>query len=86
MRTALACKYTQASRWTLQRAVACGELAAAGRQKRSLVFRREDLDRWMLGSYGAEHVERVSTPVRRETGSSSDAALARLATLKARLS
>ena len=49
MRTAIACRYACRSRWTLQRAVQSGELVVAGRQKRSRMFRREDLDRWLLG-------------------------------------
>ena len=47
IRTASA--YVSRSRWTLYRAVARGELPVAGRRSRALVFRREDLDRWMLG-------------------------------------
>jgi excisionase family DNA binding protein len=46
---ATASAYVSRSRWTLYRAVARGELPVAGRRGRALVFRREDLDRWMLG-------------------------------------
>lgn len=59
MRLAVACVYTSRSRWTLQRAVARGELVAAGRQGRSLTFRREDLDRWLLGSASNDEQLRV---------------------------
>lgn len=61
MRTAIACRYTVRSRWTLMRAVQAGELKAAGRSKRSLTFRREDLDRWMLGP---EEPATTASPVR----------------------
>jgi len=46
---ATASAYVSRSRWTLYRAVARGELPVAGRRGRALVFRREDLDRWLLG-------------------------------------
>jgi hypothetical protein len=46
--------YTGRSRWTIQRAVRAGELRIAGRQKRSPVFRREDLDRWLAGEIEAK--------------------------------
>jgi len=50
---ATASAYVSRSRWTLYRAVARGELPVAGRRGRALVFRREDLDRWMLGGIAA---------------------------------
>jgi hypothetical protein len=45
----VAIKYTGRSRWTIRRAIADGSLKVAGRQGRSPVFAREDLDRWLLG-------------------------------------
>jgi len=50
---ATASAYISRSRWTLDRAVARGELAIAGRRGRALVFGREDIDRWMLGGIAA---------------------------------
>lgn len=44
-----AAKYTQRHSSALHRAIRAGDLAVAGRNGRSLVFRREDLDAWMLG-------------------------------------
>ena len=49
--------YVSRSRWTLYRAVARGELPIAGRRGRALVFRREDLDRWMLGGVAVAPVD-----------------------------
>jgi len=49
LRTSVAAKYVQRSKWTLFRAVKEGELAAIGRRGKSLVFARDDLDRWMRG-------------------------------------
>lgn len=53
--TATAAAYTQVSRWTLLSAVERGELAIAGRRGRSYVFRRADLDAWLVGT-GSAHV------------------------------
>jgi len=50
---ATASAYVSRSRWTLYRAVSRGELPVAGRHGRTLVFRREDLYRWMLGGIAA---------------------------------
>jgi hypothetical protein len=77
MRMDIACRYTCRSRWTLQRAVQSGELIAAGRQKRSLTFRREDLDRWMLGP--AVEPQAAAEPPR--STSTSGGALERLRSL-----
>jgi excisionase family DNA binding protein len=42
--------YAQVSRATITRAAREGRLPVAGRNGRSLVFRRDDLDRWMTSS------------------------------------
>jgi hypothetical protein len=47
MRMKIATRYCQFSKWTLARAVRAGDLNAS-RRGRGLVFKREDLDRWML--------------------------------------
>jgi excisionase family DNA binding protein len=54
---ATASAYVSRSRWTLYRAVTRGELPIAGRRGRALVFRREDLDRWMLGGNAAARAD-----------------------------
>ncbi len=51
--------YVSRSRWTLYRAVARGELPIAGRRGRALIFRCEDLDRWMLGGIAAAVTDTV---------------------------
>lgn len=78
MRLAMACTYTSRSRWTLQRAVARGELIAAGRRGRSRTFLREDLDRWLLGSPADEDAGTPTVPMHRSGMRSSTDALARL--------
>lgn len=42
--------YAQVSRATITRAAREGRLPVAGRNGRSLVFRKDDLDRWMTSS------------------------------------
>jgi hypothetical protein len=82
MRTAVACQYTCRSPWTVRRAVQAGELVAAGKQKRSLTFRREDLDRWMLGPQAqAMEAKRDETPRTRSAATSRDA-LERIAAIR----
>jgi len=49
LRTPLAATYAACSRWTISRAVREGKLMPAGRRGNSLVFEREELDRWMRG-------------------------------------
>jgi excisionase family DNA binding protein len=70
--TATAAAYCSVSKRTLKRAVASGALQVAGHRGRSMTFRREDLDRWLLGESG--------TPSTTGGGAKSDA-LARLRTL-----
>lgn len=55
-RMPIAAAYTGHSTRTLQRAVAKGRLAVAGKQGRSPVFRRADLDAWLLGQTPASAV------------------------------
>jgi hypothetical protein len=47
--TALATAYTGRSKWTLARDARAGKLEAAGRCGRSLTFRREALDAYLIG-------------------------------------
>lgn len=56
MALALAVKFTGLTRWTLRRAVIAGELAVAGRRGRSPVFKRCDLEAYMLGATAAPAV------------------------------
>jgi hypothetical protein len=46
----LACVYTGRSRWALARAARSGVLPVAGRNGRAMVFDREALDAFMVGS------------------------------------
>lgn len=87
MTTALACTYTARSRWTLYRAVAAGELVAAGRRGRTFTFRKTDLDAWLLGNAGNNEnptATAVAPTASRSnaSGSATSSALERLATLR----
>jgi excisionase family DNA binding protein len=66
LRLRYASAYCQVSRWVLSRAVRDGELVAV-RRGRTYVFRREDLDAWMLTSTlkDDETHERLATTARR---------------------
>ena len=76
----VACAYTGRSRWALARAAREGTLTPAGRNGRSLVFDRQELDRWMVGTTATPIApERTPRPMLR-TSASSDA-LARLRAL-----
>ena len=57
----IAAIYCSCSRWSITRAVKLGELAPAGKRGRSYMFRRSDLDRWMLGE-AAKPVVEMSKP------------------------
>ena len=59
MLTRLACDYLGCKRWYLARAARDGRLPIAGRNGRSLVFAREDLDRLLLGD-GAPTVQPIA--------------------------
>lgn len=61
---AMATAYASCSRWTIQRAVAAGKLAVAGKRGRSITFRRDDLDRWMTGSVANSESPSDPPPVR----------------------
>ena len=82
MLKALACAYTGRSRWTLQRAVASGELVAAGRRGRSITFRKEDLDRWLLGNVDGASAPHSQRAARQPSSSGTAAALERLRGLR----
>lgn len=78
MRMEIACRYACRSRWTLQRAVEAGVLLVAGKQGRSWTFRKEDLDRWLIGTPAEAGAHETSiSPKSRETAASK-AALARI--------
>lgn len=83
--TRTAVEYTQRARQTLARAVRAGALASAGRNGRSMVFRREDLDAWLIGNSN-EPAARTKTRAPRaavsRAGSSSGDALERLASIR----
>lgn len=49
MLTPRASKYTGCSTWSLLRAARAGSLPIAGRRGKTYVFRKIDLDRWLLG-------------------------------------
>lgn len=84
----MATAYSSVSKWTIKRAVVRGEFAAAGRRGRDLMFRREDLDRWLLGQHAAagnsQPLPSASRNVPRSSGASSetDAALTRLRAMR----
>jgi hypothetical protein len=73
----VAVKYTGRSRWTLRRAVAAGELQVAGKNGRSPVFRRSDLDAWLLGPSAPVANSNGSTVTRHPGGTNAEA-IARL--------
>lgn len=62
----LAYAYTGRSRWTVARAVRDGALRIAGRNGRSPVFKRADLDAWLLGDVATNSKGETSTlaPIR----------------------
>jgi excisionase family DNA binding protein len=67
--TRRAVAFTGMSRHTIGRAAARGELPVAGRRGRTYIFRRDDLERWLLGDMDrkpiapAAHVVRQRTPI-----------------------
>jgi hypothetical protein len=81
MRIAIA--YTGRSRHTLQRAVRDGVLQAAGRNGRTLVFDRSELDRWMVGSDLTAPEQPPRAISRTQAPAASSAALDRLRALTA---
>lgn len=62
MKTRRAAVYCDCDASTITRAVAAGELRAAGKRGRSLVFERSALDEWMRGTADLEVTPIATAP------------------------
>jgi hypothetical protein len=74
----VACAYTGRSRWALARAARDGALPFVGKNGRSLVFERDALDRWLVGT---SDTAVAAAPARARSTSATTDALTRLRTL-----